>query len=119
LTWTKNNCFYAVGADLIQRLHTGIDVILNGSLHNLEEATKQFPNLNTVLVQKEGSIVREQSNRYLITEDDEVKLEWSDQETDLGHPYILTLQSEHSMDNAVDMLISLVTYEKSCLDKVV
>lgn len=54
LNWKKNNQYYGVVADIIQRLNMGVDVVLNGSLHNLEQAMKQFPNLNTIIIQKQG-----------------------------------------------------------------
>ena len=118
LNWEKKQQQYGVVADLIQRLNTGVDVILNGSLHNLEQATKQFPNINTVLIRKPGCRSSESVNQYLIAEDEEVRLEWSDSDQ-MGHPYVLTLMSEESIDKAVEMLIGLVTYERKSFDKVV
>ena len=50
LSWGKNQHQYGISADIIQRLNTGIDVVVNGSLHNLEQATRQFPNINTVII---------------------------------------------------------------------
>lgn len=119
LTWEKNKSKYAVVADLIQRLNTGVDVILNGSMKNVEQARKQFPNLNIVVIKNQGCGNRMLPNQYLIAEDEDIKLEWHDSDDDMGQPYVLTIASDGSMDKAIDMLLNLVTYERSIYGKVV
>lgn len=118
LSWEKNEHKYGVGADIIQRLNAGVDVVLNGSLRNIDQAAKQFPNLNTVLVKKQGHHFEKARNQYVIAEEDDVRLEWYDRD-DMGHPYVLTLESENSTDKAVNMLLNLVTYERGKLDEVI
>ena len=116
LSWEKKGHLYGVSGDLSQRLNSGVDIILNGSLHNQTQARNQFSNLNTVLIQKYNSKNKHDENCYLIAEDDEVMLAWNSQDTKMGQPYVLTLMSDHGMDKALEMLLTLVTYNKNCLD---
>ena len=123
LGWEKNAHQFGISADIIQRLNTGVDVVVNGSLHNLEQATRLFPNINTVIIKKQGCGSRSDfskinEHQYLIAENEDVKLEWSDAD-DMGHPYILTLMSEDDIEKAIEMLLSLISYERNYLDKVV
>ena len=119
LTWEKNKYQYAVVADLIQRVNTGVDVILNGSMKNVQQARKQFPNLNIVVIKNQGGGYNVQPNQYLIAEEDEIKLEWHDSDDDMGQPYVLTMVNETSMNKAIEMLLNLVTYERNSYGKVV
>jgi len=119
LSWKVRNEYYGVGGDFEQRLNSGVDVILNGSLHNLDQATKHFPNLNVVMIKKQGGCVHDTTNQYLIADDDGVTLEWSSKHEDIGHPYILTLESDDNMEKAIEMFVNLVTYERNAFEKVV
>ncbi len=118
LSWERNGHHYGVVAEVIQRLNMGIDVVLNGSLRNLEQARKQFLNLNTVLIRMQGSCFDGIKSQCLIAEDDEVRLEWSDRD-DIGHPYVLTLNSENSIEKAVKMLLTLILYDRKSLDQAI
>jgi len=116
LSWEKKGQLYGVSGDLSQRLNSGIDIILNGSLHNEAKARNQFPNLNTVLIQKYNSKKKHDESCYLIAEDDEVTLAWDSQNTKMGQPYVLTLMSDHGMEKALEMMLTLVTYNRNCLE---
>lgn len=116
LSWEKKGHLYGVSGDLSQRLNSGVDVILNGSLHNQTQARNHFPNLSTVLIQKYNGNKNQSDSCYLIAEDDEVTLEWDSQDTKMGQPYVLTLMSDHGMDKALEMMLTLVTYNRNCLD---
>ena len=118
LSWEKKDHLYGVSGDLSQRLNSGVDIILNGSLHNQVQARSQFPNLNTVLIQKYNSKIKQDKDCYLIAEDDEVTLAWDSQNTKMGQPYVLTLMSDHGMEKALEMMLTLVTYNRNCLDYV-
>jgi len=115
LCWEKNQHHYGVIADVIQRINTGVDVLLSGSLHNVEQAKKLFPNMNIVQVAKQGCSPQKIVGHHLIAEDDGVRLEWSDND-DMGTPYVLTLSSEKDIPNAIEMLLALIVYEKKYLD---
>jgi len=116
LTWEKKGHLFGVNGDLSQRLNSGTDIILNGSMHNLEQAKKLYPNINTIVVRKHNAKNTPTGNDYLIAEDDEVRLEWESQDVRFGHPYMLTLMSEHCMENAIEMILSLVIYNRNCLE---
>lgn len=116
LSWEKKGHFYGVNGDFSQRLESGVDIILNGSLLNFEQAKKLCPNMNTIVVRKQKSDGDNDRCEYLIAENDEVKLEWECQDTKFGHPYVLTLMSDQCMGNAIEMILSLVIYNRNCLE---
>jgi len=116
LSWEKKGQLFGVSGDLSQRLNSGVDVILNGSLHNLDQAKSLYPNINTVLIQKQSKEKVRSDSYYLIAEDDEVTLEWDSQGENMGHPYVLTLMSGHGMDKALEMMLTLITYNRNCLE---
>lgn len=118
MSWEKNGHYYGFSGDLIQRLNSGVDIILNGSFHSLDQAKKQFPGINTVMIKRQNKVSSDNEN-YLIAEDDEVRLEWDSQDAKFGHPYVLTLMSDDGMQNALDMLSTLITYNRNCLQYVV
>jgi len=119
LHWKKKDCYFGVSGDLTHRLNSGVDVILNGSIHNLEAATKQFPNLNAVIIQKQGNLIHRTVDYYPIAEDADVRLEWNSKDASMGHPYVLTLLSEDGMDRAKEMLLNLISYNRYNLEDVV
>jgi len=116
LSWEKNESFYGVSGDLSQRIASGADVILNGSLHNLSRAKLLFPSISIVFIKKQAADEFDVEGRYLIAEHDEVKLEWDEKDFKLGQPYVLTLMSDHCMENAIEMILSLVTHNRDCLE---
>jgi len=119
LKWSKKGHFYGVVADVVQRLNTGVDIVINGSFHNLEQAKTQFPNLNTVIIKKQGVSSQSSSNQYLIAEEEDVKLEWNDKDGDMYHPYVLSMLSEDNVEKGIEILIGLFAYDRKSLAKVI
>jgi len=111
LDWKCKDAYFGVSGDLYHRLNNGVSVVLNGSVHNVEDATAQFPNMNTLVIEKQNN--RRLSNNTLIAENDDVVLEWSEHETELGYPYILSMPGEEQMGSAVELFLNLINYETS------
>ena len=116
LSWVKKDQLYGVNGDLTHRLNSGADVILNGSLHNLDQVKYLYPNVNTIVIKNLTDGDESDNDNYLIAENDEVKLEWESKDKGLGHPYVLTLMSGHCMENAIEMILSLIIYNRNSLD---
>ena len=115
LSWKKQGHFFGVNGDISQRLNSGVDVVINGSFHNLKQARQQFPNINIVLIRREHVAIKK---HYLIAEDDEVRLEFDGNKGEMGFLYMLTMMSGHGMGNALDMLLMLISNNRSYLKNV-
>jgi len=119
LYWEKNGMFYGISGEVSEYLNKGINVVINGSLHNVEQASKLFPQMNVIMVKKQKPSSELAMEGYPLIIDEDVQLEWVNNVNGIYCPYVLTLLEDNAQEKAAELLIKLIEYNESYLDKVI
>lgn len=118
LTWKKAEHSYGVCGEGAQWAQNGYSVVINGSLHNVEKALKIFPSANVVMLRLEDESKALSTNTLLEVEN--ASLTWVNSANRVDCPYILNLYHQEAMNDAVELLIEFITYNRQAmLDKAV
>ena len=119
LYWEKSGVFYGVGSEISDYLNKGVNIVINGSLHNVEQASKLFPQMNVIMVKKQKPGSELALEGYPLIIDEDVQLEWVNNVNGIYCPYVLTLLEDDAQQKAAELLIKLIEYNESYLDKVI
>lgn len=116
LSWKKADHFYGICGEGAQWAQNGYSVVINGSLHNLEQALKVFPEINVVMLRMES--VDELATSNLLIEADDAHLEWVPSLNGISCPYVLNLLDQGATTTASQLLVELLEYNRrSVLEK--
>ncbi len=88
LTWAKAGYHYGVCGEGVQWAQNGHTVVINGSLLNLDQAMKSFPEINVVLLRLDTQDELPSSNSVMEVGD--ARIDWVDSVNGLYCPYVLT-----------------------------
>jgi len=114
LDWQKKGLRYGVSGEINQYLNKGMNVILNGSLQNVERALKQFPMMNVVFVKHENMDDDQNLKGYPLTENENARLDWVTLESDIHCPFVL---NSFTCDEHKDAANLLVDYMRKDQDR--
>lgn len=94
-------------------------VVINGSLHNVEQAAMLFPHMKVIMLKMQIAEMETSFEGHPLIVDEEVRLEWVSNVNDVYCPYILTLRDETAYEKSEELLFKLIEFNESCLDKVI
>ena len=118
LDWIKNDEKYGLCAEGVQWAQNGYAVIMNGSLLNLKDALKAFPDMNVVFIREDSRMNIESCNTLL--ESDHARIDWVDTVNGIHCPYVLNLFQTDELESAAQLFLQFVESNYSMsLEKVV
>ena len=119
LNWQKKGHNYGIGGEIQQLINRGNNVLLNGSLQNIEQALKLFPLMNVVMIKYETKPDSGRNDGYSIVENDGARLDWISEANGVYGPFVLTAFDENAHQSVAELLLKFVLFDPSKLDKAV
>lgn len=110
LNWEKSGYKYGVCGEGAQWVQNGYSVVVNGSLHNLDQALRTFPELNVVLLRQEGEDELIVGNTLI--ESDVARLDWVNSVNGICCPYVLSIVEADAVTRASQLLLELIEYNR-------
>lgn len=113
LSWETNGFKFGICAEGSQWIQNGHSVVINGSLHNLNQAMKLWPELNVVLLRLEDQLESAVDN--ILIESDQARLDWVDSASGICCPYILSITDDSGVDDASQLLLDFIRYSRNSM----
>lgn len=113
LSWETNGHKFGICAEGSQWVQNGYSVVINGSLHNLNQAMKVWPELNVVLLRMEDQLESAVDN--ILIESDQARLDWVDSISGICCPYILSISEESGVEDASRLLLDFINYSRNSM----
>ena len=112
MNWFSHNTHYGIGTEINHWLSKNISVVMNGSREYLLTAANKYPNIIPVLISVDPLILSERLFSRGRENYDEIqkriaqaiKLEHS-----VGHPNLITIENNTSIEHAGDHLLDVIT----------
>jgi len=117
LTWKKGDHHFGICAEGAQWVQNGYSVVMHGSLININQTLKVFPEMNVILLRSIDDDEAPIGNRLL--ESEGAHLDWVDSANGVCCPYILSFSEGAGIQSASELLTDFIGYNhNSVLDKV-
>ncbi len=119
LDWEKMENSFGISGEVSQLINKGINVFMNGSLINIENAMKLFPKINVVMIRSESTSSDSDYDGFPLIESENARLEWVRQANGIYCPFVLTIINKYKLDDIASLLINFTLSNHSQLAKAV
>jgi len=119
LDWEKMESSFGISGEVQQLLNKGMNVFVNGSLLNIENAMKLFPTINVVMIRNESTNSDSDYDGFPLIESENARLEWVRQANGVYCPFVLTIINKYELDEVASLLVNFTLFNHSQLAKAV